>query len=199
MWEDHRPRSGVWKGTSGGDVISFSGCDDDQTSADTSVSSSNSMIFKILICPIERSGITRQVGSFFISLYLLPLQALSKITSTGAMTFCFIQAIERGQASTYGSMLNSMRNTIKNTGSDMGMGGGAVTSLITMLVTGGSLSGGLRQVNLNCPGYSFFIFTISWACRVCTVESQDSYQYQERPSVMKLSVYCLYKLTVNIL
>ena len=38
IWEDHRPRSGIWKGTSGGEVISFSGCDDDQTSADTSVS-----------------------------------------------------------------------------------------------------------------------------------------------------------------
>lgn len=38
VWEDHRPRSGIWKGTNGGDVICFSGCDDDQTSADTSVS-----------------------------------------------------------------------------------------------------------------------------------------------------------------
>lgn len=38
MWEDHRPRSGIWKGTNGGEVISFSGCDDNQTSADTSVS-----------------------------------------------------------------------------------------------------------------------------------------------------------------
>ncbi|KAK9273930.1 hypothetical protein L1049_018742 [Liquidambar formosana] len=38
VWEDHRPRSGMWKGTSGGEAISFSGCDDDQTSADTSVS-----------------------------------------------------------------------------------------------------------------------------------------------------------------
>lgn len=37
-WEDHRPRSGAWKGTNGGEVISFSGCDDDQTSADTDVS-----------------------------------------------------------------------------------------------------------------------------------------------------------------
>ncbi|RWW53711.1 hypothetical protein BHE74_00039782 [Ensete ventricosum] len=36
-WEDHRPRNGAWKGTSGGEAISFSGCDDDQTSADTSV------------------------------------------------------------------------------------------------------------------------------------------------------------------
>nr|AET08890.1 metacaspase 9 [Aegilops speltoides]CCC14969.1 MC9B protein [Aegilops speltoides] len=109
VWEDHRPRSGVWKGTSGGEAISFSGCDDNQTSADTS--------------------------------------ALSKITSTGAMTFCFIQAIEQGQATTYGSILNSMRSTIRNTGSGASMaGGGAVTSLISMLLTGGSAStGGLRQ------------------------------------------------------
>eukprot|EP00262_Sarcandra_glabra_P009976 TRINITY_DN24818_c0_g1_i1.p1 TRINITY_DN24818_c0_g1~~TRINITY_DN24818_c0_g1_i1.p1 ORF type:complete len:365 (+),score=35.67 TRINITY_DN24818_c0_g1_i1:173-1267(+) len=105
VWEDHRPRSGAWKGSNGGEVFSFSGCDDDQTSADTS--------------------------------------ALSKITSTGAMTFCFIQAIERGQAATYGSILTSMRSTISSTGSDIG--GGAVTSLLTMLLTGGSLSGGLRQ------------------------------------------------------
>lgn len=105
IWEDHRPRSGVWKGTSGGEVISFSGCDDDQTSADTS--------------------------------------ALSKVTSTGAMTYSFIQAIERGQAKTYGSMLTSMRSTIRNTDSDMG--GGVVTSLLTMLLTGGSLGAGMRQ------------------------------------------------------
>lgn len=38
VWEDHSPRSGIWKGTNGGEVISFSGCDDDQTSADTAVS-----------------------------------------------------------------------------------------------------------------------------------------------------------------
>jgi hypothetical protein len=62
------------------------------------------------------------------------------------MTFCFIQAIERGQGTTYGSILNSMRTTIRNTGESAGVGGGAVTSLITMLLTGGSLStGGLRQ------------------------------------------------------
>ncbi|OVA12735.1 zinc finger protein [Macleaya cordata] len=105
VWEDHRPRSGMWKGTNGGEAISFSGCDDDQTSADTS--------------------------------------ALSKITSTGAMTFCFIQALERGHGATYGSILNSMRSTIRSTGNDLG--GGAVTSVLTMLLTGGSLGGGLRQ------------------------------------------------------
>ncbi|EPS67192.1 hypothetical protein M569_07584, partial [Genlisea aurea] len=109
-WEDHRPRSGVWKGSNGGEVISFSGCDDDQTSADTS--------------------------------------ALSKITSTGAMTFCFIQAIEHGHASTYGTMLTAMRSAIRDAGgSAPDLGGGMVTSLLTMLVAGGSAGGvgGLRQ------------------------------------------------------
>ncbi|EOX96555.1 hypothetical protein QUC31_005610 [Theobroma cacao] len=108
IWEDHRPASGLWKGTSGGEVISFSGCDDHQTSADTS--------------------------------------ALSKITSTGAMTFCFIQAIERGHGATYGSILTAMRNAIRSVGGG-DVGGGAVTSLITMLLTGGSvgIGGGLRQ------------------------------------------------------
>lgn len=103
-WEDHRPRSGAWKGTSGGEVISFSGCDDSQTSADT--------------------------------------DALSKVTSTGAMTYSFIQAVERAQGTTYGSILNSMRSTI--TANEDGLGGGIVTSLLTMLLTGGSL-GGIRQ------------------------------------------------------
>lgn len=44
MWEDHRPRSGLWKGTAGGEAISISGCDDDQTSADTSVSRTSLII-----------------------------------------------------------------------------------------------------------------------------------------------------------
>ncbi|KAK4480644.1 hypothetical protein RD792_013722 [Penstemon davidsonii] len=107
-WEDHRPRTGTWKGTSGGEVISFSGCDDDQTSADTS--------------------------------------ALSKVTSTGAMTFAFIQAVEQGKGTiTYGSILNAMRSTIwKTTSNDLG-GGGAVTTLLTMLLTGGSAGVGFKQ------------------------------------------------------
>lgn len=118
-WEDHRPRSGVWKGTNGGEAISFSGCDDHQTSADTS--------------------------------------ALSKITSTGAMTYCFIQAIERGHGATYGSILNSMRTTIRSTGD--AMGGGPVTSLMTMLLTGGSLSGGgLRQEPQLTAGDMFDVY-----------------------------------------
>lgn len=73
-------------------------------------------------------------------------QALAKVTSTGAMTYSFIQAIERGQAATYGSILNAMRSTIQTTDSDLGSAGGIVTSLLTMLLTGGSLGIGMRQV-----------------------------------------------------
>lgn len=61
------------------------------------------------------------------------------------MTFAFIQAIEKGQGATYGSILNAMRSTIRKTGDELAAGGGAVTALLTMLLTGGS-STGLRQV-----------------------------------------------------
>lgn len=74
------------------------------------------------------------------------------MTSTGAMTFCFIQAIEQcGRTATYGSILTAMRTAIKNAGKSGGTGGGdVVTSLLSMLLTGGSLTGvgGLRQVNM---------------------------------------------------
>ncbi|VVB09341.1 unnamed protein product [Arabis nemorensis] len=78
VWENHKPKSGEWKGTAGGEAISISGCDDDQLSDDTGL--------------------------------------LSRITSTGAMTFCFIQAIERSgaQGITYGNIMNSIRTTLKN-------------------------------------------------------------------------------------
>ncbi|TYH97158.1 hypothetical protein ES332_A12G224700v1 [Gossypium tomentosum] len=116
VWEDHRPRTGMWKGTTGGEVISFSGCADDQTSADTS--------------------------------------ALSKITSTGAMTYSFIQAIEYGRATTYGNMLNAMRSNIRHVDE-----GGFVTSLLTMLLTGGSLGGRSRQVSSNMLN-AYILFTL---------------------------------------
>lgn len=76
------------------------------------------------------------------------VQALSKVTSTGAMTFSFIQAIERGHATTYGDMLSAMRSTIRKTDNDLGSGG-VVTSLLTMLLAGGSLGFGNRQVFLS--------------------------------------------------
>ncbi|KAI7727875.1 hypothetical protein M8C21_005860 [Ambrosia artemisiifolia] len=119
VWEDHSPQSGIFKGTNGGEVISFSGCDDDQSSADTA--------------------------------------SLSKVTSTGAMTFSFIQAIERGHATTYGDMLTSMRTTIRKNESDVG--GGAVTSLLGMLLTGGSLGGGLRQEPQLTASEPFDVYT----------------------------------------
>lgn len=67
------------------------------------------------------------------------------------MTFCFIQAIERGHGGvTYGSILTAMRAAIRDAGtgsSGPDLGGGVVTSLLTMLLTGGSVgAGGLRQV-----------------------------------------------------
>ncbi|OVA09160.1 zinc finger protein [Macleaya cordata] len=42
-WEDHSPPSGAYKGTSGGLALSFSACDDHQTSADTSALSGSTM------------------------------------------------------------------------------------------------------------------------------------------------------------
>lgn len=60
------------------------------------------------------------------------------------MTYCFIQAIERGNGATYGSILTSMRATIRSTSNEMS--GGPVTSLITMLLAGSSLGGGFTQV-----------------------------------------------------
>ncbi|CAI9774049.1 unnamed protein product [Fraxinus pennsylvanica] len=118
-WEDHRPRSGAWKGTNGGEVISFSGCDDDQTSADTA--------------------------------------ALSKVTSTGAMTYAFIQAIERGQGNTYGSILGAMRSTIRKT--DDEIGGSVVTTLLTMLLTGGSAGIGMTQEPQLSANEPFDVYT----------------------------------------
>lgn len=85
------------------------------------------------------------------------------------MTFCFIQAIERGHGATYGSILNSMRTTIRSTGD--ATGGGPVTSLITMLLTGGSLSsGGLRQV-LSQQGWTSCCYTLEvhWRQTKCLV------------------------------
>lgn len=71
------------------------------------------------------------------------------------MTYSFIQAIERGQGTTYGGILNSMRSTI--TTNEDGVGGGTAASLLTMLLTGGSLSG-MRQVQL---AYFCQLFSLS--------------------------------------
>ncbi|KAK2638804.1 hypothetical protein Ddye_026599 [Dipteronia dyeriana] len=60
-------------------------------------------------------------------------EALSKITSTGAMTYAFIQAIECGHGNTYGHILGLQFVT---------------QAVIGMLLTGGS-AGGLRQTPMS--------------------------------------------------
>ncbi|MFS7969057.1 hypothetical protein Hanom_Chr09g00804691 [Helianthus anomalus] len=67
--------------------------------------------------------------------------SLSKVTSTGAMTYAFIEAIEMGHAKTYGDILTSMRTTIRKIES-----GGAHSSLLGMLFTRGRHGGGWKQV-----------------------------------------------------
>ncbi len=72
------------------------------------------------------------------------MQDLAKGTSTGEMTYCFIQAIERGYGSTYGSLLNAMRSAVHSAENQL------VTSLIDKLLTGGSYEGGETQVSYLC-------------------------------------------------
>ncbi|XP_062018132.1 metacaspase-1-like [Rosa rugosa] len=71
FWKDHRrpQKAGVWKGTKGGEVISFSGCNDHQ-------------------CAVE------------------------KTIPRGAMTWAFIDAIDRGCGNTYGNLLIAMQSTV---------------------------------------------------------------------------------------
>ncbi|CAB4317169.1 unnamed protein product [Prunus armeniaca] len=116
--------------------------------ADTSEASTHkyagSSFFRGDVCRPIAAPMNESMFQLVISEWAFPLvDALSKITSTGAMTYAFIQAIERGHGNTYGNMLNAMQSTIRNTHKDHG--GGIVTSLISMLLTGGSL-GGLRQI-----------------------------------------------------
>uniref|UniRef100_A0A1D1Z1Z6 Metacaspase-1 n=1 Tax=Anthurium amnicola TaxID=1678845 RepID=A0A1D1Z1Z6_9ARAE len=81
QWETY---SRVHKKTSGGLAICFSGCDDNQTSSDTS--------------------------------------AFTGDTITGAMTFCFIRAVESAPDITYGCMLHGMRMAIREANTGTGIG-----------------------------------------------------------------------------
>lgn len=115
VWEDHTPRNGAPKGTSGGEAISFSGCDDDQTSADS--------------------------------------KALSKITSTGAMTFSFIKALEKGEGKTYGTLLSYMRDSVRAARQKPAK----PTVLTNMLFEGGSQKQGKIQEPQLSSSYPFDI------------------------------------------
>ncbi|KAJ4753367.1 Metacaspase-1 [Rhynchospora pubera] len=99
QWEDHGAPSGEYKGTRGGLAILISGCDDNQTSSDTS--------------------------------------AFAGSTSTGAMTYSFIQAIECEPGTTYGRLLTSMRAAIRETGSGCQFSG-PIASLIRKAIPFGS-------------------------------------------------------------
>jgi len=55
---------------------------------------------------------------------LLPyLQAFSGSTSTGAMTYSFIKAVESEPGTTYGRLLTAMRATIRDNGGEFGIPG----------------------------------------------------------------------------
>ncbi|KAE8670904.1 Metacaspase-2 [Hibiscus syriacus] len=71
--------------------------------------------------------------------------ALSKITSTGAMAYSFIEVVERGHATTYGNMLNAMRSNIRKSDDD-----GFVTTLLTMLLSGERLGGDRDRCHQTC-------------------------------------------------
>ncbi|KAF3779088.1 hypothetical protein EJ110_NYTH42199 [Nymphaea thermarum] len=61
------------------------------------------------------------------NLHLIWIQALAEVTIAGAMTFSFIQAIERGAGATYGSLLNAIHNA------DTEIDGAPLTTLLIML------------------------------------------------------------------
>jgi hypothetical protein len=93
-------------------------------------------------------GFAVQFGASKDSQTAADTQALAGNASTGAATYCFIQAIERrGTKLTYGELLLAMHNTLQAT---MGpasqgpssMGGGATGSLLGMLLGGSMMVGG---------------------------------------------------------
>ncbi|KMZ58639.1 Metacaspase 9 [Zostera marina] len=122
QWEDHRPSSGAEKGTRGGGLaISISGCDDNQTSADTS--------------------------------------ALSGNTTTGAMTYAFIKAVESDPRLTYGGLLLAMRNAIReaNTGFNVN-NGGAISGFLKKM-----FQNGLTQEPQLCSSEMFDVYRSSFS------------------------------------
>lgn len=95
-----------------------------------------------------------------MNLYFFPSQALAKSASTGAMTFSFIQAVERREAMTYAGLLSSMRNSIRRANS----GSRGVTDLIGMLLSGGSFPGGaLTQVSCSSSPCLLYLQTYAIA------------------------------------
>lgn len=74
--------------------------------------------------------------------------ALSKSVTTGAMTYAFIQAIERKRDCTYSELMSDMRHTLKSAKAGGGgmpsLGGGGLGTAVGLLgmLMGGSFSAG---------------------------------------------------------
>lgn len=80
---------------------------------------------------------------------MFPLQALSGNTITGAMTFCFIQAVESEPGATYGRILNAMRTAIREAKTGIAISG-PIASLVKRV-----FGVGLTQVTaLACSRFS---------------------------------------------
>ncbi|PIA43470.1 hypothetical protein AQUCO_01900102v1 [Aquilegia coerulea] len=87
-WENHIPRSGTYKGTSGGLALSFSACDDHQTSADTSALSGNTMTGAMTYSFIQAAqsspGLT--YGSLLIAMRVAIREANAGIRCNGPIS-----------------------------------------------------------------------------------------------------------------
>ncbi|KAF3781696.1 hypothetical protein EJ110_NYTH36291 [Nymphaea thermarum] len=128
------------KEQNGGEVISISGCDDHQNSADTAVISCLSFCFNhfVLLVSCPWFLVSRNSTNYLAS--DMDSGSRAEVTSIGAMTFSFIQTIERGAGATYGSLLNAIRNAVHN--ADTEIDGAPLT---TLLLTGGSEVRSLTQ------------------------------------------------------
>ncbi|PSC73732.1 metacaspase-1 isoform X2 isoform B [Micractinium conductrix] len=88
-------------------------------------------------------GFAVQFGASKDSQTAADTQALAGNTSTGAATFCFIQAIERhGTKLTYGELLLAMHNTLQATMGQASQGSSGGGGLLGMLLGGGGMTGG---------------------------------------------------------
>ncbi|KAL4438686.1 hypothetical protein ABPG77_006290 [Micractinium sp. CCAP 211/92] len=88
-------------------------------------------------------GFAVQFGAAKDSQTAADTQALAGNTSTGAATFCFIQAIERrGTKLSYGELLIAMHNTLQERMGPAAMGPSSSGGLLGMLLGGSMMSGG---------------------------------------------------------
>lgn len=104
---NNHPPSNAYKGTSGGQAICFSACEDDQLAEDTSVS--------YLYCKTHFYNLVINLLVLTVLLTLLcwQRQAFSGKQMSGAMTYTFIKAILGNPDITYEGIMISMRTAIR--------------------------------------------------------------------------------------